>query len=299
MLVLQAEQNNQPNSQQEEWVWWKHGVFYQILVRSFYDSSGDGNGDLQGIIKKLDYLSDLGVDALWLTPIFESPMFDLGYDVRDYREIDPRFGSRSDLRALIEKAHKKGIRIILDLVLNHTSVFHPWFLESQSSTTNPKRDWYIWTDAEKGKPPSNWRSAYGGSAWEWHEKTQQYYLHSFFKEQPDLNWRNKELRKEIFGIIREWLELGVDGFRLDVINSIIKDKKFRDNPWKLKFPFFPGTCLQPKPAKIAKNSQVAQKSRRRIRQPGACWGSLHPSSGQRRNCFQLPGKWKRRASHGI
>jgi alpha-glucosidase len=222
----------------EGWSWWKHGIIYQVLVKSFYDSDGDGIGDIQGIIHKLDYLADLGITALWLTPIFESTMYDQGYDVRDYLEIDPRYGTLEDFIVLLDKAHERDIRIILDMVLNHTSHYHPWFLESRSSVSNAKRDWYIWRDGEKGKPPNNWKSAFGGSAWEWDEKTQQYYLHSFLKEQPDLNWRNPELKKEFSDIFRKWLNLGVDGFRLDVINTIIKDKKFRDNPRVFRFPFF-------------------------------------------------------------
>ena len=256
MLASLHDTNPSTDTQAENWIWWKHGVIYQILVRSFYDADGDGNGDLQGIISKLDYLESLGITAIWLTPIFESPMYDQGYDVRDYLEIDPRYGTLEDLTELIEKAHERGIRIILDLVLNHTSNFHPWFLESRSSISNPKRDWYIWQDPVNGGPPSNWRSAYGGSAWEWDEKTQQYYLHSFFKEQPDLNWRNKALREEFFEIMRYWLDIGIDGFRLDVINAIVKDKKFRDNPWKFSFPFFQEHLFnrnRPKSFKIVKS----------------------------------------------
>jgi alpha-glucosidase len=255
MLAFTPQASPDIQADTEDWIWWKHGVIYQILVRSFYDSDGDGIGDIKGIIQKLDYLSDLGVTALWLSPIFESPMYDQGYDVRDYLEIDPRYGTLEDFIVLLDKAHERGIRIILDMVLNHTSHFHPWFLESRSSDSNAKRDWYIWRDGEKGKPPNNWRSAFGGSAWEWDEKTQQYYLHSFLKEQPDLNWRNPDLKEEFSLIFRKWLNLGVDGFRLDVINSIIKDKKFRDNPWEFRFPFFQNHRFnrnRPKSIKIVK-----------------------------------------------
>ncbi len=222
----------------EDWIWWKHGAIYQIYTRSFYDSNGDGIGDLAGVINKLDYLHQLGVAAIWLTPIFETPNFDFGYDVRDYLETDPTLGSMEDLKQLLDEAHARGIKVILDLVLNHTSHLHSWFLESRSSTDNPKRDWYIWENKVKGGPPNNWKNAFGGSAWEWDAKTDQYYFHSFLKEQPDLNWRLKEVQEAFFGIMRYWLDQGVDGFRLDVINMIIKDKKFRDNPLTFKLPFF-------------------------------------------------------------
>jgi len=218
--------------------WWKHGVIYQIYTRSFYDKNGDGIGDLAGVIDKLDYLKNLGISAIWLTPIFETPNYDFGYDVRDYREVDPTLGTLDDFAALLQEAHRRGIRVILDMVLNHTSHLHSWFLESRSSTDNAKRDWYIWHDKVDGGPPNNWKNAFGGSAWEWDKKTEQYYLHSFLKEQPDLNWRNKDVRNAFYDILRFWLKLGVDGFRLDVINMIVKDKKFRDNPFTFRFPFF-------------------------------------------------------------
>ena len=213
-----------------EWVWWKHGVIYEIFPKSFYDSNNDGVGDIQGIILKLDYLSSIGVDAIWLTPIYESPMFDFGYDVSNYREIDPVFGTLNDFKTLLEEAHKRNIYVILDMVLNHTSHLHSWFLESKSSIDNPKRDWYIWKEGVKNKPPNNWLSSWGGSAWEKDEATGQYYFHSCMKEQPDLNWRNKEVVEAVFDEVRYWLDMGVDGFRLDVINWIVKDKRFRDNP---------------------------------------------------------------------
>jgi len=202
------------------------------------DSNGDGIGDLQGIISKLDYLSDLGVDGIWLSPVFLSPNADFGYDVSDYRKIDPVYGTMDDFKTLIDKAHNHGIRIIGDMVLNHTSDRHPWFLESSSSRVNPKRHWYIWRDGYKGGPPNNWKSAMGGSAWELDEKTGQYYYHSFFKEQPDLNWRNPLLPVIFFEELKFWLDIGMDGFRLDVINLIAKDKKFRDNPYLFGLPFF-------------------------------------------------------------
>jgi alpha-glucosidase len=214
----------------DNWVWWKHGVFYHIYPRSFCDSNHDGIGDIKGIIQKLDYLSDLGITAIWISPMYESPMQDFGYDISDFRKIDPVFGNLEDFKCLLREAHKREIRIVMDLIMNHTSNLHPWFIESQSSRDNPKRDWYIWRDGVNKKRPNNWRSAFGSSAWEYDEHTDQYYLHSFFMEMPDLNWRNKELRRTYFDEVRYWLDLGVDGFRLDVINMIVKDKKFRNNP---------------------------------------------------------------------
>jgi alpha-glucosidase len=214
----------------EHWSWWKHGVFYHIYPRSYYDSNGDGIGDINGITQKLDYLASLGITAIWISPVYHSPMQDFGYDIMDYRKIDPIFGDLDDFKSLLHDAHSRGIRIVMDLVMNHTSSLHPWFLESRSSRENPKHDWYLWHEGRKGRKPNNWRSAFGTSAWEYDESTGQYYLHSFLKEMPDLNWRNKELRTAFFEEVRFWLELGVDGFRLDVINMIVKDKKFRNNP---------------------------------------------------------------------
>ncbi len=208
-----------------KFVWWKNGIIYHIYVRSFFDSNDDGIGDLQGIIQKLDYLSSLGVDAIWLSPIFKSPHCDWGYDIEDYLKIDKDYGTNADFLELLEKGHEKGIKIILDMVLNHTSNKHPWFLESKSSLNNPKRDWYIWQ-----KKINNWRNFIGEKAWTRDKKTQEYYLHSFLKEQPDLNWRNREVKSAMFNYMKYWLDIGVDGFRLDVINFIVKDKKFRNNP---------------------------------------------------------------------
>ncbi len=216
-----------------DWLWWKHGVIYQIYPRSFYDSNGDGVGDLPGIIEKLDYLSGLGIDGIWLSPINTSPMFDFGYDISDYRGIDPVFGTQKDFDYFLAEAHRRGIRVILDLVMNHTSHLHSWFKESRSSRENPKRDWYIWHDGRKGRHPNNWMAFFGGRAWEWDEKTRQYYLHSFLREQPDVNWRNPDFRRAMFGEIAYWLERGVDGFRLDVVNMFIKDELFRDNPFTI------------------------------------------------------------------
>jgi alpha-glucosidase len=226
------------SKQPESWIWWKHGVIYHIYPRSFMDANGDGVGDLLGIIDKLDYLAGLGIDAIWLSPVYLSPMVDFGYDVADYREIDPIYGSINEFKALITKAHDLDIRIISDMILNHTSDQHPWFRESSSSIDNPKRDWYIWKDGDKDGPPNNWSAMSGGSAWQVDALTGQYYFHSFYKEQPDLNWRNSELSAAFFEEIKFWLELGVDGFRLDVINLIIKDDQFRDNPYFLGIPLF-------------------------------------------------------------
>jgi alpha-glucosidase len=211
--------------------WWQRAVVYQIYPRSFQDGNGDGIGDLSGVIDRLDYLSWLGVDAIWLSPVFPSPMADFGYDVSDYTDIDPVFGTLADFDRLVGEAHRRGLRVLLDFVPNHTSDRHPWFLESRSSRGNPKRDWYIWRDARAGgHPPNNWLSNFGGSAWTWDAETGQYYYHAFLKEQPDLNWRNPEVRNAMFDVLRFWLDRGVDGFRVDVIWGIVKDDLFRDNP---------------------------------------------------------------------
>ena len=239
----------------EPWIWWKHGVIYHIYPRSFMDSNGDGVGDLPGIISKLDYLSELGIDGIWLSPVYLSPMVDFGYDVTDYRTIDPIFGTMEDFTQLLTKAHALGISVICDMILNHTSDQHPWFLESRSSKENPKRNWYIWKDGTKKGPPNNWRSAAGGSAWEFDKATGQYYYHSFFKEQPDLNWRDPDLTKDFFAELKFWLDLGVNGFRLDVINMIAKDKRFRNNPHFFRIPLFQDhvfTRNRPKSYKIVR-----------------------------------------------
>jgi len=215
--------------------WWKEAVFYHIYVRSFADSSGDGLGDIPGLISRLDYLNggdnSLGVDALWLSPIYPSPDADFGYDVADYCDIDPRYGTLKDFDRLVKEAHKRGIRILMDLVFNHTSDQHPWFLESRSSRDNPKRDWYIWRDpARSKKPPNNWASVFGGRAWEFDHQTGQYYLHMFVKQQPDLNWRNPEVPDALMDAVHFWIDHGVDGFRLDVFNLWYKDTDLKDNP---------------------------------------------------------------------
>jgi alpha-glucosidase len=211
--------------------WWRTGVVYQVYPRSFQDSDGDGVGDLKGIEQRLDYLVWLGVDAVWISPFQPSPMKDFGYDVSDYCGVDPLFGTLEGFDRLLATAHAKGLRVLIDFVPNHTSNQHPWFLESRSDRTNPKRDWYIWRDPEAGwEPPNNWLSVFGGSAWTLDPHTQQYYLHSFLLEQPDLNWRNPEVEHAMFDVLRFWLDRGVDGFRMDVLWYLVKDAEFRDNP---------------------------------------------------------------------
>ena len=217
-------------------VWWKHGVVYQIYPRSFQDSNGDGIGDLRGIIERLDYLAWLGVDALWLSPIYPSPMADFGYDITDFRGIDPIFGSLDEFDDLVRRAHARGLKVILDFVPNHTSDQHPWFRESRRSRGSPRREWYVWRNpGPGGGPPNNWLSEFGGSAWEFDEPTGQYYYHAFLKEQPDLNWRNPEVRREMADVLRFWLERGVDGFRIDVVHHLVEDAAFRDNPPNTRF----------------------------------------------------------------
>jgi alpha-glucosidase len=211
--------------------WWQRGIVYEIYPRSFQDSNNDGIGDLNGISDRLDYLVALGIDALWIAPIFPSPMADFGYDVADYCGIDPIFGTLGDFDRLLQAVHERGLKLILDFVPNHTSDQHPWFVESRSSRDNPKRDWYLWRDpAPGGGPPNNWLSNFGGSAWELDATTGQYYCHSFLKQQPDVNWRNPQLRDAMLNVLRFWLDRGVDGFRVDVLWLLIKDDLFRDNP---------------------------------------------------------------------
>jgi alpha-glucosidase len=211
--------------------WWKRGIIYQIYPRSFQDSNGDGIGDLNGIRRRLDYLTWLGIDAIWISPIYPSPMADFGYDITDYCNIDPVFGTLDDFTALLHEAHQRGLKVILDFVPNHTSDRHPWFIESRSSQRNDKRDWYIWRDGKPdGQFPNNWISQFGGPAWTFDARTNQYYLHSFLAQQPDLNWRNPEVRDVMFNVLRFWLDRGVDGFRVDVLWLLIKDAMFRDNP---------------------------------------------------------------------
>ena len=208
--------------------WWKESVVYEIYPRSFKDSNGDGIGDIQGIIEKLDYLKDLGVNVLWIGPIFQSPMDDNGYDISDYQDIHPDYGTVEDYDRLLEEAHKRDIKILVDLVVNHTSDEHKWFDESRKSVDNPYREYYIWKPGKDGKEPNNWGSVFGGSAWEYDEATDMYYLHNFSKKQPDLNWENPKVREEIYEMMKWWCDRGIDGFRMDVISMISKDQRFPD-----------------------------------------------------------------------
>ena len=215
--------------------WWRGGVVYQIYPRSFFDSNEDGVGDLKGIQSKLDYLAGLGVDGVWLSPFFRSPMRDFGYDVSDYRDVDPVFGTLADFDALLDAAHRRSLKLIIDQVYSHTSDQHPWFRESRKSRDNPKADWYVWADAaDDGGPPNNWISLFGGQAWSWDTRRRQYYMHNFLSEQPDLNFHNPEVRAAILDVARFWLDRGVDGFRLDVANFYFCDRGLRDNPPKRK-----------------------------------------------------------------
>ena len=210
--------------------WWKEGVVYQIYPRSFCDSNGDGIGDLKGIQSKLDYLKELGINVIWMSPVYKSPNDDNGYDISDYQDIMTEFGTMADFDELLAAAHERGIRIVMDLVVNHTSDEHPWFIESRSSKENPKRDYYIWRDAVDGHEPNNWGSSFSGSAWEWDEKTQMYYLHCFSKKQPDLNWENPKVRDDVFAMMDWWCRKGIDGFRMDVISMISKKDGLPDVP---------------------------------------------------------------------
>jgi len=225
---------NTGNSQDE---WWKHAVIYEIYPQSFQDSNGDGVGDLRGITSRLDYLRDLGIDAIWITPIYPSPGVDNGYDIAEYTEIDPKYGTLEDFDNLVAEARKRDIRVIMDYVINHTSDQHPWFKESRSSRTNPKRDWYVWRDGkgetatDKGQPPNNWQSWFGHSAWQWDETTRQYYYHYFYVQQPDLNWRNPEVHTAMMGVLDFWMKRGVAGFRIDAVSRLFEDPQMRDDPY--------------------------------------------------------------------
>jgi len=211
--------------------WWRGAVIYQIYPRSFQDSNGDGIGDLAGIIHRLPHVATLGVDAIWISPFFRSPMLDFGYDVSDYRDVDPMFGTLGDFDALIQRAHDLGLKVLIDLVLSHTSAQHPWFKESRASHDNAKHDWYVWADPKPdGTPPNNWLSIFGGSAWEWDGERMQYYLHNFLAEQPDLNFHCASVQDELLEVARFWLQRGVDGFRLDTVNFYFHDRQLRDNP---------------------------------------------------------------------
>jgi oligo-1,6-glucosidase/alpha-glucosidase len=215
--------------------WWHKTTIYQVYPRSYVDSNGDGIGDLQGILSRLDYIKDLGFETIWISPFFSSPQGDFGYDVSDYTSIAPEYGSLAETEELISEVHARGMRILFDLVLNHTSIQHPWFQESRSNRDNPKKDWYIWRDGRGNRPPNNWMAIPGGSGWHYEAARDQYYYTSFLPFQPDLNWRNLEVKNAMFDVVRFWLEKGVDGFRLDIFHAIYKDSSFRDNPLSIHF----------------------------------------------------------------
>lgn len=217
--------------------WWKESIAYQVYPRSFKDSNGDGIGDLKGVTSKLDYLKELGIDVIWLSPMYKSPNDDNGYDISDYQDIMEEFGTMSDFDELLEEVHKRDMKLILDLVINHTSDEHPWFIESRSSKDNPKRDWYIWSDGKNGKEPNNWESIFSGSAWKYDELTEQYFMHLFSSRQPDLNWENPDVREALQKMVIWWLDKGIDGFRVDAISHIKKKPGFPDmaNPEKLEY----------------------------------------------------------------
>ncbi|WP_182199935.1 glycoside hydrolase family 13 protein [Paraliobacillus salinarum] len=228
--------------------WWKEAVAYQIYPRSFMDSNGDGIGDIKGIISKLDYLKDLGIDVIWISPIYQSPNDDNGYDISDYQAISPEYGTMDDFDDLLQLAHQKDMKIIMDLVINHTSDEHPWFIESRSSKESPYRDYYIWREGKNDKEPSNWESIFGGSAWEYDEHTKEYFLHVFSRKQPDLNWENPQVRADLYKMVNWWLDKGIDGFRVDAISHIKKAEGFPDmpNPNNLDYvPSFDGHMNQP------------------------------------------------------
>lgn len=228
-----------PPTRNKDQVWWRGGVIYQIYPRSYLDRSGDGIGDLAGIIDRLDYVAALGVDAIWISPCFVSPMEDFGYDVADFRDIDPMFGTIEQFDHLLAEAHARNLRVLVDLVLSHSSSAHPWFAESRKSRDNAKADWYVWADPKPdGTPPTNWHSVFGGPAWEWDGRRRQYYLHNFLTSQPDLNYHNPAVQDAVLDIVRFWLERGVDGFRLDTVNMYFHDQQLRDNP-----PIKPGTLV--------------------------------------------------------
>ncbi|WP_151448431.1 alpha-glucosidase [Lacisediminimonas profundi] len=211
--------------------WWRGALIYQVYPRSFQDSDGDGVGDLPGLVARLDYIASLGVDAIWVSPFFRSPMKDYGYDVQDYRDVDPLFGTLDDFLRLLERAHELGLRIIIDQVISHTSDQHPWFVESRSSHDNPKADWYVWADPKPdGTPPNNWQSVFGGTAWQWDARRRQYYLHNFLSSQPDLNFHHPAVRSQVLDDVRFWCRHGVDGFRFDASNFHFHDRQLRDNP---------------------------------------------------------------------
>jgi alpha-glucosidase len=234
--ALGAAQSATNQSSHDEW--WKHAVIYELYPQSFQDSDGDGVGDLKGITSRLDYLHDLGIDAIWITPIYPSPGVDNGYDIADYVSIDPKYGTMADFDNLVAEAKKRDIRVIMDYVINHTSDQHAWFKESRSSKTNPKRGWYVWHDGkgetatDKGQPPNNWQSWFGHSAWQWDEATRQYYYHYFYVQQPDLNWNNPEVHTAMMGVLDFWMKRGVAGFRIDAVSRLFEDPEMRDDPYK-------------------------------------------------------------------
>ena len=222
----------QPSGTQSANTWWKHAVIYEIYPRSFQDSNGDGIGDINGITSRLDYLKDLGINAIWITPMYPSPGVDYGYDISNYTAIDPEYGTMADFDRMVAEAKKRNIRVIMDYVINHTSDQNPWFIESRSSRTNPKRDWYVWRDGKApGQPPNNWQSWFGHSAWTFDSKTGQYYYHYFYSQQPDLNWRNPEVKKAMFGVIQFWMSHGVSGFRIDAVSRLFEDPNLHDDPY--------------------------------------------------------------------
>jgi alpha-glucosidase len=215
--------------------WWRGAIIYQIYPRSFFDANGDGTGDIPGITAKLDFIRSLGVDAIWISPFFKSPMRDFGYDVSDYRTVDPIFGANADFASFISAAHERNLKVVIDLVLAHTSDEHAWFQESRQNATNPKADWYVWADPKSdGTPPNNWLSVFGGSAWQWDSRRNQYYLHHFLRNQPNLNWHHRPVVDAMFAEAKFWLEAGVDGFRLDAITTLAHDTELRDNPVRPK-----------------------------------------------------------------
>ncbi len=255
--------------------WWQRGVFYQIYPRSFADGNGDGIGDLHGIIEKMDYLQALGIDAIWLSPHYPSPQYDCGYDIADYTDIEPEYGTLEDFRTFLDQAHQRGIRVILDLVLNHTSDQHPWFLESRSSRDNPKRDWYIWRDGVDGGPPNNWTAAFDDVAWTFDPLTGQWYYHFFFAEQPDLNWRNPQVKQAMWDAVRFWLDMGVDGFRLDAIGTIYEDPQMPDHEADFsKVEFFYKSFVEKFPERPDKETladlweQLELSEKYQVNQPG-------------------------------
>src|SRR5450830_945255 len=266
--------------------WWKRGVIYHCYVRSFMDSNGDGIGDLPGLTSKLDVLRDgtpssLGIEGLWLSPVYPSPNRDFGYDISDYLSIDPTYGTMEDFDRLVAGARARGIHLIMDLVVNHSSTEHAWFRQGRTSRENPFHNYYLWSDGTNGKPPNNWGSSFGGSAWEWNEQTHEFYLHSFLREQADLNWRNPRLREEIHDIMRFWMDRGVDGFRLDVANYYVKDAQLRDNAHEV-------VITQPMPATLRRHCTYRCRvrctttlwiSRRRTTPCGKCAASSTRSPG--------------------